>query len=300
MGSGRWDATDWSTYSATTRSKGLHEIYTSKAAAPELKPANITVRESCDSAANPKSTPIVIMSDVTGSMGILAEQIAKHALGKVMEEIYTRKPVSDPHILLGCIGDAYVDQAPLQVTQFEAEVAKLTPQMEKFWIEGGGGGNRGESYNLAAYFCAYQTRCDAIIKRGEKGFLFTIGDEPPLPVLEAEHIKAVFGSDTIVSENIRTSDLLGILDQHWHYHHIRVKDYPNAHKEWVALLGQRVIPLKDIDKLGEVIVATLQVLAGEDPRPWRHRGPATPRWSSATPSAGSPDTESGGDGVVRL
>ena len=34
-----------------------------------------------------------------------------------------------------------------------------------------------ESYELALYFAAYKTSCDAWEKRQKKGYLFTLGDE---------------------------------------------------------------------------------------------------------------------------
>src|SRR5262249_25766094 len=146
--------------------------------APGRDPPRIQVRESCDSEANPESTPIILAVDETGSMGVLAEVIIKQGLGTIMKAIYDRRPVTDPHIMCMALGDAFVDTAPLQVTQFEASVEPLTNQVRKIYLEGNGGGNGGESYALAWLFTAAKTKCDAI-KKGRKGFLFTIGDEAP-------------------------------------------------------------------------------------------------------------------------
>lgn len=263
MGGTRWSDGDWATHTASTSTKTRAEIFTSSHLVDALNPLKFTVRESCDSAANPNSNPIIIASDVTGSMGELAEQIIKTDLGKVMSEIYDRKPVADPHILCAAIGDTYFDEAPFQATQFEASIA-LAEQMKSFYIEGGGGGNAGESYLTAWYFAAYRTKCDAMIKRGRKGYLFTVGDEAPLPLLPKEHVKRCFGDD--VEADLRAADLLALLTPNWHVFHLIVK--PVAHqpvvKAWRDLLGQNAMQVSDPTKMGEVIVSAMQVIEGED------------------------------------
>ena len=178
MGGTRWSPTDWDKYSTTTQTKSQQQIFTGKTMNADLDPKSIKVRESVDSPANPKSTPLIIAVDQTGSMGYLATEIIKTGLGVIMGEVYSRKPISDPHIMCMAVGDSKCDSSPLQATQFEADL-KLAEQMENFFIEAGGGGNGGESYHLAWYFAAMKTKTDSIIKRGKNGYLFTIGHEPP-------------------------------------------------------------------------------------------------------------------------
>lgn len=261
MGSGRWDSGDWASYASTTSSKATSAIYTARRMDPELDPKNFKVRESCDSPANPNSTPIILASDVTGSMGELAGIIARKGLGLIMGEIYDKKPITDPHILCAAIGDVTCDSAPLQATQFEAEVDPLTKQLEKIYVEGGGGGNRGESYNAAWYLAAYRTKCDAILKGRRKGYIFTIGDEPPLLTLSRADVKLHFGDD--LQEDLTSRGLLDVLEPNWEVFHLRVKDYPSAHEEWIKLLGQRVIPVSNWEMLAEVVVSTIRVCEGE-------------------------------------
>jgi hypothetical protein len=263
MGSGRWDPTDWATHKSSTASRTRAEIFTSSSLDKDLDPSTIKVRESVDSEKNPNSTPIIVGVDVTGSMGSLAETIIKHGLGVIMLEIYDRKPVSDPHVLCMAIGDAYMDRAPLQVTQFEASIV-LAEQVKKFWLEGGGGGNRGESYSLAWYFAAFKTKCDAITKRGRKGYLFTIGDEAPLDRITKDQIKRVFGDDA--EADMLTNELLSVLQQNWEVFHLIVKPVPSQEVQstWAGLLGERAIFVSDQEKLAEVIVSTIQVIEGHD------------------------------------
>jgi hypothetical protein len=266
MGNSRWDSDSWTSYSASVSSAPRAAIFTSNGMDDSLDPKKIKFRESVDSAANPNSTPIMIGVDETGSMGALAEQIIKEGLGIVMKEIYERKPVTDPHCLLAGVGDAAADQSPLQVTQFEAAVEPLTKQIEKIYLEGNGGGNNGESYNLLWYFAAHKTKCDAISKRKRKGYLFTVGDERVLPSLTKSQIQRIFGDD--VESDIKTKDLLNQVKKHWEVFHIIVETSATrdqgAIENWREILGERAIVIPNKDSLAEIIVSTIQVNEGAD------------------------------------
>lgn len=265
MGNGRWDSSNWDGYSSSVSSTPRNQIFTSHGMNADLDPSKIKFRESCDSDANPKSTPVMIFVDQTGSMGSLAEKIIKQGLGVVMKEIYDRKPIADPHCLVGAIGDSsYGEIAPLQVSQFEATVDPLTSQIEKIYLEGNGGGNGGESYQLAWYFAANKTKCDAIIKRKRKGYLFTVGDERVHSTLTRAEIKAVFGDD--VESDISTKDLLEQVQKNWEVFHIVVKTNSTSHQDaishWKKLLEERVLVIPNEDALAEVIVSAIQVNEG--------------------------------------
>lgn len=268
MGTARWDPADWDRYRKSVSSKSASAIFSSHTLDPDLDPRGITFRESCDSALNPASTPIIVAVDVTGSMGVLAEVLVRQGLGLMIEEIYDRKPVTDPHVMCMAIGDAWCDSAPLQATQFEADI-RLVSQLTKFFIERGGGGNSFESYNLPWYFAANKTKCDAIVKRHKKGYLFTVGDEPPPPVLEAKHIQEIFGDK--VQHNISSRDLLATASVDWEIFHIMITQgsyYQGHPKEvsnrWKALLGERALTLSDHKKLAELIVSIMEVTQGSD------------------------------------
>lgn len=262
MGSGRWSSTDWDRVATTRSTQSQSQVFTSRSMLSELNPHGV-VRESVDSEDNPNSTPIIITCDVTGSMGITAEEIVKKSLGTVMKEIYDRKPVTDPHICGMATGDAFCDRAPLQVTQFEADI-RISDQMAKIWIEGNGGGNGGESYMLPWYFAAYHVKADAITKRGKKGYIFTIGDEHCHSTLTRDQIKNIFGDD--IEQDLSTKDLLTIASENWNIFHLIVLRPENSNevKTWKALLGERAMVLTDLSKLGEVIVSTMQVMEGSD------------------------------------
>lgn len=274
MGGRSPDATDWAAYATRTTS---HAYTTARVATdilkqreihPDMDPKKFNVRESRHSPANPKSTPVIVFLDVTGSMGVVALEIAKHGLGTLIKEILDRKPVSDPHIAFGGIGDVYSDRAPLQLSQFEADMTMLD-QLEKLWVEGSGGANNSESYCLAWHVAAFHTSTDAYEKDGRKGFLFTIGDEEVPPDLTSAQLFNVYGhGDEVVLTN---AELLAKVSQQYHVFHIvaeqgshmRARPAPVL-ASWRELLGQRVILMNDYSKLAEIVVSTMQVVAGDD------------------------------------
>lgn len=261
MGRATWNSTAYGAYSASVRGLSQSQIFTQSTISPDLSPLNV-IRESRDSEQNPESTPVIVAVDDTGSMGYLAEEIIKRGLGVIMGEIYDRKPIKDPHLMCMSVGDAFSDNAPLQVTQFEASTI-LAKQVEKFFIEGNGGGNGGESYPLVWYFAAFKTQCDSQLKRNKKGYIFTVGDEAPHGKLTKEQIRSIFGDENEADFN--AADLLDAVLRDWEVFHLIVKPHARqpVREKWNELLGERAILVADHAKLAEVIVSTIQVCEGE-------------------------------------
>jgi hypothetical protein len=263
MGSARWSQVDWNQHAGATGSQSRSQIFTQDTIHPDLDPLKIKFRESCDSALNPQSTPIILAADETGSMGVLAEQIIKTGLGVIMKEIYDRKPVTDPHLLCMAIGDAYADRAPLQVTQFEASIV-LAEQVKKMYLEGNGGGNGGESYPLAWFYAGYKTKCDAIRKKRRKGYLFTIGDESPHRKITKEQLHKFVGVNAEC--DMDAAVLLRDIQKDWNVFHLIVKPVADQSvvSNWRELLGERAVQVHDPDKLAEGIVSIIQVIEGQN------------------------------------
>ena len=274
MGGGRFSDDDWKRY-ATARgyaSKTTADIFDRRSLDPDLDPRGVKVRESRDSADNPASNAIIIGLDVTGSMGHLADVMARKGLPTLVTNIYDRKPVSDPHVLCAGIGDAEAgDSAPLQVTQFEADI-RIAQQLEKIWLESGGGGNYYESYILLWYFAAMHTSIDCFEKRGKKGYLFTAGDERITPYLRGADVKRVLGYKPQF-DRMDVKDLFTLVSRQWEVFHLLVEegshfrgDGPETARSWNEVLGQRAIRLSDHTKMAEVIVSTIQVCEGANVR----------------------------------
>ncbi len=268
MGGGTFDAGAYRAFTSTTAGKTTDKIYTSRALHKNLNPYGVRVRESRDSADNPNSTPLIVALDVTASMGILADVIAREGLGTLFTGILDRKPISDPHVMFMGVGDANCDSAPLQVSQFEAD-KRIIEQLTQIYLEHGGGGNDFESYNLPWYFAAFHTVHDSMEKRGKRGYLFTIGDEEaPQPITKAQ-IKQFIGDD--IEADLSTQDLLQLAQRTYDVHHVIIEEGSHARshmsavvESWQALLGQRVIRLKDHRKLAETIVSAIEVAEGRD------------------------------------
>lgn len=271
MGAGRWTDKDWETYaSAHIRSKAtVDDIFTARSLAPDLNPRGIRIRESCDSSDNPNSTALIVALDVTGSMGVILDTMARDGLQTLATEVYGRKPISDPHIMFMGIGDAEAgDRAPLQVTQFEADI-RIAEQLTNIYLERGGGGNNYESYQMAWYFAAMHTRIDCFEKRKKKGILFTIGDEQPAPYLYSADIERVMGYRPQI-DKISSTQLLEMVSRQYDVFHLMVEQGSyfrtrgdDVVREWTKLLGQRAIHLSDYTKMSEVMVSALQVIGGE-------------------------------------
>jgi hypothetical protein len=266
MGYGRWDDDAWSRVSKAYSGKKTDEIFTARGLDPAMSPDKITVREARDSVHNPHSTPIVIGVDVTGSMGILADNLVRTGLGVLFREVYDRRPVPDPQILTLAIGDARYDRAPVQVGQFEADLKALT-WLERIYLEHGGGGNNTESYELAYYFARYMTSTDSFEKRNQPGFLFTLGDEDPTPYVEKAHVKKVFGK--ILQRDIPFRDLVDDVRRMYIPYHIVIAEGNYAHgrvdavrKAWGAVMGESVVVLEDHTRVAELIVSLMQLHAG--------------------------------------
>ena len=271
MGSGRWDSTTWASYSTrNVTNKTVHEIYDRRTIHPELDPKNIVVRESRDSVDNNNSNAIIIALDVTGSMSMVLHAIIKK-LNTLVTEIHSRQPVTDPHIMFMGIGDVRAgDRAPLQCTQFEADI-RIAEQLKNIYLEGGGGGNDFESYALAWYFAAMHTSIDCFEKRNKKGYLFTIGDEGPTPDITNLELSRILNISETVKSELDKYELYDMACRQYNVFHIMIEEGSyyrryggNVKHEWTSLMGQNAIPLSDHNNLSEVIVSTIQLNEGGD------------------------------------
>ncbi len=234
--------------------KSRDEIFTQnklRQAHVEMNPSGVSIRESRDSENHPNSIPIIISLDLTGSMGHIPHDLVKDGLPKIMSGII-QHGIPDPQVMFLGIGDHECDSAPLQISQFESGDAELDMWLTRTYIEGGGGGNGGESYGLAHYFAANHTVTDHWGKRGQKGFLFTIGDEPNLLTYPKSAMKEVMGSGDIAT--FTDKEILAKAQEKWNVYHIMPgKETRNAKSYWKELLGQNFIWVDSPDKVADAI-----------------------------------------------
>lgn len=234
----------------------VNEIFTQnveKKIHDQMDPKGVIFRESCDSETHPNATPIQLYLDVTGSMGHIPHQMIKDGLPTLMGALI-QNGVPDAALVFGAIGDHECDKYPLQIGQFESGDAELDMWLTRTYIEGKGGGNAGESYLLAWYFAANHIKTDAFDKRGEKGFVFTIGDEPCLRNLPVSAIKAIMGDSAVGQSNFTMQELLEDAQKKNHVYHININHgRRSCDPMWKELLGENVIEVTDHTTISKVI-----------------------------------------------
>lgn len=236
---------------------------------PDLDPrwrnkAGLKIRESRDSAEHPGSTPIVVVLDVTGTMSNVVGAI--HAsLKNLYTLLLTRGYVQHPQIMFMAIGDSVItsgrmcDEVPLQVGQFESDL-RATLQLEQMVIEGGGGGQKSESYQNAAYFLAEHTVHDAWERRGKKGYVYVIGDELSWPNVEPEEIFALTGD--VLSAPIPTSSVFArVLERYETFFILPDGAHNGGDRQalgfWRKLLGENVLQLSEPNGAAELIALSI-------------------------------------------
>jgi len=237
-----------------------------KKAHPTLDPKGVKVRECRDSDAHPNSHAVAVLLDVTGSMQDVP-RIMQKSLPKLMGLLIRKGYLEHPAILVGAIGDAKRDgqsEVPLQIGQFESGI-EIENDLTNLFLEGGGGGQTTESYELAGYFMAKHTVMDCFEKRGRKGYLFIIGDEMPHNEVATDDVLNIIGDK--LQANIPTSELFAELKERWEIFYIMPK--MTAHfgservlKPWKQLLGQNVLLLDDPAGICELIASTVGVAEG--------------------------------------
>ena len=239
--------------------KSAHEIFKQKSINNAMNPYGVVIRESRDSDEHPNSVPIILALDVTGSMGSVPHHLVKEGLPKIMGGII-QHGIPDPQLLFLAIGDHEYDDSPLQVGQFESSDELLDKWLTDVFLEGGGGGNDGESYSLAWYFAANHTVTDSFEKRGQKGFLFTIGDEPTLKRYPKHVMKELMGDGEF--HDFSSDELLEKAREKFHVFHLHIKQtragsMQNTIDGWKKLMGDGLIIIENQTDVPRVIAETI-------------------------------------------
>lgn len=263
MGGTSFSQSAYQDLSRTYATQSQSTVFKNRDLDPLMDPKDMAFRECRDSDAHPNSFPIIIGLDETGSMGKIPENLIKNKLGKLMQ-VLIDNGVSDASVCFLGIGDHYYDGSPLQTGQFESGTDELDKWLTSIYLEGNGGGNGGESYQLAWLFGARHTSTDSFEKRGVKGFIFTIGDEWVHDKTEAQWLRDYMGYKE--ASDISTEDILEEAKKTYNVYHIHCKDsgYGNSVSDkWKKLLGEHCI-LADSETVVEVIASIVAVVNGAD------------------------------------
>ncbi|MFU8872338.1 hypothetical protein [Micromonospora sp. SL4-19] len=261
MGSGIWSTDVYDAADRYRRATGASAFSYSDRGARTVHPAldpRDAVRESRDSEEHPQSTPIAVLFDVTGSMGhvprVLQTKLPK-LLGLLLRQGYAR----DPQIMFGAIGDATCDRVPLQIGQFESD-NRMDDDLGRIVLEGGGGGQMTESYELAMYFMARHTVTNCWSRRGRRGYLFIIGDELAYPRVKAREVGRLIGND--LREDLPVRQIVDEVTRRWDTYYLLPAGsaYAGSRKVlefWRGLLGQNAVELDDLGAVCEAIALTV-------------------------------------------
>lgn len=243
MGAGKYSYDTAMMRSASYAKVSREEIFSNRTMDSKLNPKD-AVWECCETDEHPDTLPIIIGLDVTGSMGHVPEALIKKDFPEVMKKILD-EGIPCPQLCFTAYGDHECDRFPLQVGQFEASDELMEKWLISIYLEGGGGGNGGESTSLVYYFAARHTSCDAINKRGKKGLVITIGDEPNLADYPKSALKDIFGG---AEKDLTSAEIIGEAKKDWEIYHINILDYAGKMKEtsrcWQELLGDHFISVE--------------------------------------------------------
>jgi hypothetical protein len=230
----------------------------------KMNPLGVRVRESRDSDTHPQSHAVAVLFDVTGSMQQVPRVLQAH-LPKLMGLLIRKGYLDHPQILIGAIGDATCDAAPLQVGQFESGI-EIEEDLSKLFLEGGGGGHITESYELALYFMARHTSIDCFEKRGQRGYLFVIGDEIPYARVNRTEVEALIGDG--LQPNLPVEEVVAELQRTYDVYHVLPKmtsnwNNPEVRRRWVELLGQNALRLEEPAAICELIASAIGIAEGK-------------------------------------
>lgn len=275
MGSGSWSSSVYSSYSTdndlnrkstsqkfVNRTISVNNSIDSLSSSARRHNVDISkyqmsagVRECRDSEEHPNTTPIIIAFDVTGSMGTIPDNMVTNLLPKLMGRL-KEIGVPDPELMFMGIGDYHCDEAPIQVTQFESDTNKICDALCSLYLEGGGGGDRCESYLMAWIVAGYHTETDSWFKRHKKGFLFTIGDEGNHKKIDADHLVKFMSYESGCSD-ITAAEALEKAKEQYNVYHIHVNDGYNRYRpDWNEILGDHVLRC-DSSEINKVIADTI-------------------------------------------
>lgn len=243
MGSGNYSQTAHEALLRSRASVPAEQVFKQVQCHPLMNPKGVRLRECRDSADHPQSLGIVFALDITGSMGQIPKILATQQLPSFMK-ILTGCQIPDPQILFMAVGDATHNHAPLQVGQFESTAELMDQWLTWTYLEGGGGGNAHENYELGLYFLAMHTEMDCMVKRNKRGYLFMTGDENPYPVLSRHIIDTVIGDR--VDDDLRCEEIVAEVQKSFVPFFLipdreRAK---NCERRWRDLLGDHVLCLE--------------------------------------------------------
>ncbi|PIN70335.1 hypothetical protein COV93_01880, partial [Candidatus Woesearchaeota archaeon CG11_big_fil_rev_8_21_14_0_20_43_8] len=158
-------------------------------------------------------------------------------------------------------------RAPLQVADFDYGLS-LDKHLKKLYLEGKGGGQKMETYELAAQY--FNKKCD--LPNASMPFFFFIGDEAPYPYLPANIAKSTIG--TRQKNNLESRVIFGDLYDKFQgnvfflqnpYCGDRHAETAEIREEWISYIGndnaEKIIPIIEEKSVVDVILGTIAMVS---------------------------------------
>lgn len=208
-------------------------------------------------------TPIGIAFDGTGSMDTLPK-IFCDKMPLIAGQLATRQYALEPRISLAVIGDALVDEAPIQVTDF-VEPRHLDEQLQRLWLEGhGGSADARESYEFTLYPYAERTR----FRPEAEPILIILGDEGFRRLLSPTDLTRHFGGH--YTDALEVETVVERLRQKFGKKIIHLRRQYYDHREnviiqsmWNELLGHEyVVSLPEDQAVADMVLGILALCGG--------------------------------------
>jgi|GEM_PF-1093814 len=199
-------------------------------------------------------SPLMILTDGTGSMGDFPQKIfSKLPLLDLTIDDY----LDGAEISFGLVQD-YCDTLPLQMRPFGRKL-DLKAHLGSINIQGGGGGNECEAYELAALYAARNVEMP---KATRKPILIYVCDEGIYPSISPVDASRVHVD---LKRNLQTKELFEELNKKWSVYCIR-KHYNGLdgeqmvgsdlqiHQQWEEYVGRgRIAILPNADRVVDLI-----------------------------------------------
>jgi len=226
--------------------------------ATSLVPASVTTES---------PTPMIIWVDVTGSMGNWPATIFSK-LPYLDHEVKTEYLGVDTEVCFGAVGDIYSDKYPVQVRPFSKGL-DMKKELEGLVVEGNGGGQMKESYEMAALYTQHNISC---AKAVDKPVVIMIGDEMPYDRVTVAEAKA--HAKVKLAKTVTTKEIFEGLKENFSPYFI-CKPYRQGigqeqinqeiREHWLSLFGaDRVAYLDDAGRVVDVIFGILAKEAGRE------------------------------------
>lgn len=168
--------------------------------------------------------------------------------------------LQDPALSFCGFGDIASDRAPLQVSDF-GQGLQIDQMISKLFLEGGGGANLHESYELVAYF--YLENCE--FSQGIRPFFFITGDEMFYNELLGVDVQEFIGNQEL--RDLDSKSLWAKLKEKYEVFHLH-KPYPGPQdkeikEQWQQALGKaRVLEVSSAKACIDVVLGAIALSSG--------------------------------------